>query len=467
MGCKNSCSSGGGCSPSGCGSKGHCTSGSCNRLNSYDWLAGFGDYGIGNKAEIVEVSFRQGFRKAFHIKPAELEAVTGDIVAVESAAGGYDIGHISMSGELVKAQMKRKRVKDATTFTPLIRIANERDLERLESARSMEKDLMIKARAIAKVLNLDMKIGDVEFQGDQKKATFYYIADGRVDFRELIKRYAGEFKIRVEMRQIGARQESALIGGLGPCGRELCCSTWLHDFKSVSTAAARYQNLAINQSKLSGQCGRLKCCLNYELNAYIEAFKEFPKGCDRLEVSEGTLELLKTDIFKRLMFYTLREVRFGKIYPIHIDRVREIKEQNKRGVKPSEIGEVSNLPKKNTEVEEEPDHGFEDVTGQIELKPLSKNKNKKQRPKNARDRRPEGPVGENKPSPKENRPPQDRGNRPPQSQGNRPPQGGGNKPPQGPSRPPQDRPKGGPPQHGKKDVKFNDRNRDNKNNDPK
>ena len=200
-------------------------------------------------------------------------AETGDNVVVE-AGTGYDVGTITLSGELVRLQMKKKKVSTTAVLPNIIRRCNERDFEKLQDARSLEQQTMVRARVIARSLKLDMKIGDVEYQGDRRKATFYYTADGRVDFRELIKLFAREFKVKIEMRQIGARQESARIGGLGSCGRELCCSTWLTDFKSVSTAAARYQNLAINQSKLSGQCGRLKCCLNYELDSYMVAGTE-------------------------------------------------------------------------------------------------------------------------------------------------------------------------------------------------
>ena len=231
--------------------------------------------------DIVEVSFKNGSRKSFYQNPPYVRAIIGDTVVVESASG-YDVGRISLTGELVRLQMKKKKVSETTIFPKLIRLANNRDLEKLEDARALERDTMIRARAIARSLNLDMKLGDVEYQGDRRKATFYYTADGRVDFRELIRHYAKEFRVKIEMRQIGARQESSRIGGLGSCGRELCCSTWLTNFKSVTTGAARYQNLAINQSKLSGQCGRLKCCLNYELDTYMDALQDFPVKHERL-----------------------------------------------------------------------------------------------------------------------------------------------------------------------------------------
>ncbi len=377
MACAN-CGSGGGCSTGGGGcSSGKCSSNSCNRLNVYDWLTDVADPGQA-EYETVEVTFKQGSRKGFYRKPSNVQAITGDPVAVEATGGGYDIGHISLSGELVRLQMKRKRVRDNQQMPSVLRIANERDMERLKEARAGEQAVLVKSRAIARSLNLDMKIGDVEFQGDMRKVTIYYTADGRIDFRELIKHYARDFKVRIEMRQIGARQESARIGGLGPCGRELCCSTWLSDFKSVSTSAARYQNLAINQAKLSGQCGRLKCCLNYELDAYIEVYKQFPRNADKLHTETGTADLIKTDIFKRLMFYIYKEQSFSKMVAISIERAKEIKAMNQKGIKPAELQDQAIIDKQIADNKAE--MGFVDVTGEIELKPLQKKKKKKKRP---------------------------------------------------------------------------------------
>ena len=271
--------------PKGCGSKGNCSTGGCNRMNTFDWLAQMDIIDVDN-FDIVEVSFKNGSRKGFYHAAPYLEVFTGDTVAVD-VGHGYDIGKISLSGELVRLQMKRKKIKEDKVIHNVIRRANTRDIERLGEARAKERETLVRARAIARSLKLDMKMGDVEFQGDNRKATFFYTANGRVDFRELIRHFAQEFRVKIEMRQIGARQESARIGGLGSCGRELCCSTWLTDFKSVSTAAARYQNLAINQAKLSGQCGRLKCCLNFELDTYMEAVKAFPKKADRIQTEAG------------------------------------------------------------------------------------------------------------------------------------------------------------------------------------
>jgi cell fate regulator YaaT (PSP1 superfamily) len=376
----SSCASGG--CLTGCSKKGGCSSGGCNRLNTFNWLSDVAapSYGATPESEIVEISFKQGARKAFYRKPTNLRVSTGDFVAVETS-GGYDIGHVSLSGELVRLQLKRKRVRENAQLPNVLRIANERDMERMIEARSAEKETMVKARAIARSLHLDMKIGDIEIQGDKRKATFFYTAEGRVDFRELIRQYAREFKVRIEMRQIGARQESARVGGLGPCGRELCCSTWLSDFKTVGTGAARYQNLAINQSKLSGQCGRLKCCLNYELEAYLDAFRRFPKHADKIQTENGPAELVKTDIFKRLMYYAYREQPFSKLFALPVEKVFEILALNAKGEKAKiTIEETSGRGRRGGSSGEEV--GFADVTGEIELKPLPK-KNKKKKKKKA------------------------------------------------------------------------------------
>ncbi len=361
--------------PSGCGNKGGCLSGGCNKLNTYDWLV---DINLPEHEEfdLVEVSFKNGSRKTFFHNPQNIRAQLGDMVAVE-AKTGYDIGKVSLTGELVRLQMKKKRVRAKTVFGKIIRLAHDRDMERLEEARSMEKGTMIKSRVIARSLDLKMKIGDVEYQGDKRKATFYYTADGRVDFRELIRHYAREFKVKIEMRQIGARQETARIGGLGACGRELCCSTWLTNFKTVTTSAARYQNLAINQTKLSGQCGRLKCCLNYELDTYMEALKAFPKRADYLHTVAGDAVMVKMDIFKQLMFYAYKNnsKTKGKLFALKIDRVNEILAMNKRGEKPEELQGIA-INDDSSEAELD----FADVTGQIELPEEKKRSRRRKRP---------------------------------------------------------------------------------------
>jgi len=368
MGCKG-CSVGSNAdgTPKGCQSNGGCGSGGCNRLNTYDWLSKM-DLPDTNDYNIVEVSFKNGSRKGFFVNEPHTRAITGDNVVVETGAGS-DVGMISLSGDLVRLQMKKKRVAEDSILLKVIRRANERDMEKLQEARAREKATMVRARVITRTLDLEMKVGDVEFQADKRKATFYYTADGRVDFRELIRHFAKEFKVKIEMRQIGARQESARIGGIGSCGRELCCSTWLSDFKSVSTAAARYQNLAINQAKLSGQCGRLKCCLNYVLDTYMAV-------------------LVKTDIFKRTMYFAyIAENGFrGQFYPLKLERVKEVLAMNKRGEKPAELveKEYGSILGTGSSEENEAVFGGEELTGIVELPPEKRKKKSRNRNKNRR-----------------------------------------------------------------------------------
>lgn len=375
MGC-TSCSISNDGKTKGCGNNGGCSSGGCNKLNSFDWLSDLSlpDYG---SYDLVEVSFKNGGRKEIYKVNDKVHAVSGDVVAVEGLSGGYDVGQVSLMGELVQLQLKKYKIRDNHTFPKILRIANERDLERLSEARSLERDTMIKSRVIARDLGLDMKIGDVEYQGDKRKVTFYYTAEGRVDFRELIRVYAREFKVKIEMRQIGSRQESAKIGGLGSCGRELCCSTWLTDFKSVSTAAARYQNLAINQAKLSGQCGRLKCCLNYELSNYLEVLKEFPKNVDKIKTKKGIAFLLKTDIFKRQLFYAYRnDFGISEVQVLSIPQVNELKRLNDSGVEPETLTDIK--VKNDFDKEKEQEIEFVDnIDGVLHLKPFEKKKRKR------------------------------------------------------------------------------------------
>jgi cell fate regulator YaaT (PSP1 superfamily) len=343
-------------------------------LNTYDWLSAL-EIPDPNPFDLVEVSFKNGSHKGFFTLNKLSELYVGDDVVVETSTG-YDIGRITLMGELVRLQLKKKRVRENTFFTPVIRLANERDLERLEEARQQDIPTLIKARAISRSLHLDMKIGDVEYQADKRKATFYYTADGRVDFRELIRVYAREFRVKIEMRQIGARQESSRIGGIGSCGRELCCSTWLSDFKSVSTTAARYQNLAINQAKLSGQCGRLKCCLNFELDTYMEAIESFPERADRLETQKGKATLVKTDIFKGILFYAYEHDHGkGKLYPQTIDMVKEIQKAALRGNLFPDFREMEGILK-SEDVEGE-GKDYSDVTGAVELPEEIRRKKKK------------------------------------------------------------------------------------------
>jgi cell fate regulator YaaT (PSP1 superfamily) len=361
MGC-GSC----GTKPNGCKNNGGCSTGGCNRLNAYDWLYNMPATDIDNNCKVLEVSFNNGSRKDFFRNVTLHQFEKGDLISLEGVSG-FDVGEVSLTGEIVRLQMKKRNVKeDNPEMKKVLRRASDRDLEIWRHNKEREPQAIVRSRAIAKQLKLEMKISEVEMQADGRKATFFYIADGRVDFRELIKVYASEFKLKVEMRQIGARQESAKVGGIGSCGRELCCATWLTDFKSVNTAAARYQNLSINQTKLSGQCGRLKCCLNYELDTYLDALQFFPDNCETVQVAKGMANLIKKDIFKNLMWYMLPDST--KQFPLTIERVRKIKLLNEQGVIPEELEAVELTSSKPKEVEPE----FVDVVGQISLRSLEK-----------------------------------------------------------------------------------------------
>ena len=416
MGC-SSCSTAGG-KVSGCKSNGGCSTGGCNRMNVHDWLSNLPFADPESMCRVIEVSFNQGSRKDYYRNTTVHLFEKGDMIAVEGVSG-FDVGMVTLTGEIVRLQLKKK---DVPEFNPemrkVLRRATDRDLEQLSQNKAREAEAVIRSRAIARQLNLNMKISEVEIQADGRKATFFYIADDRVDFRELIKIYAKEFRVKVEMRQIGARQEAGKVGGIGSCGRELCCSTWLTDFKSVNTTAARYQNLSINQSKLSGQCGRLKCCLNYELDTYLDALQHFPDNADSLRVAKGTAILIKKDIFKNLMWYILPDS--SKQYPISIDTVKRIKQQNVQGIVPQEFEIVDVTTNKSKEIEPE----FVDLVGQISLKTLEKAEKKKkykdQRPPQ-RDQRPQQQSKPQQPTrpqqprqqPPKQRPPQDRKDPPP------------------------------------------------------
>jgi cell fate regulator YaaT (PSP1 superfamily) len=369
MGC-GSCGTSSG-APGGCQSHGSCASGSCNRMNVHDWLANLPFSDPESGCRIIEISFNNGSRKDYVKNTTTFIFEKGEMVAIEGV-NGFDVGSINLTGELVRLQLKKNNIKeDSPDIKKILRRATESDLAKLKESKAREKEVMIRSRAIAKQLNLDMKVAEVEIQADARKATFFYIADDRVDFRELIKVYATEFKVKVEMKQIGARQEAGKVGGIGSCGRELCCSTWLTDFKSVNTNAARYQNLSINQTKLSGQCGRLKCCLNYELDTYLDALQHFPDDCDMIEITRSRAFLVKKDIFRNLMWYTLPES--NKQYPLTIDRVKKIKTLNQQGIKPDELEAVEVVSKKQIEVEPT----YADVVGQISLKSLEKTSRKR------------------------------------------------------------------------------------------
>ena len=379
MGC-GSCGTG---TPNGCKSNGGCSTGGCNRLNVHDWLRDLPMDDAATQCKVVEVSFKQGSRKEFFKNTTLQNFEKGDYVTVEGV-NGFDLGEIALTGELVRLQLKKRGTDE---FSPemkkILRPSNERDLETYHISKSREAAMLARSRAAARDLRLEMKLSEVELQADGKKGTFFYTADDRIDFRELIRTFAGEFKVKVEMRQIGIRQEAAKVGGIGSCGRELCCSTWLHDFKSVNTTAARYQNLSINQTKLSGQCGRLKCCLNFELDTYLDALQAFPDYADTLQTVMGQAFLIKKDIFKNLMWYTLPNNT--KHFPLTIDRVVEIKQLNKQGIAVEELQAIELVSGKPKEVEP----SFVDVVGQISLRTLEKNdRRRRDQQRNNNDRRP-------------------------------------------------------------------------------
>ncbi len=365
----------------GCKNNGSCSTSGCDKLEVYDWLGGMQIPNSNIQHDVIEVRFKNG-RKGFYRNLHDLELTQGEVIAVE-ASPGHDIGIISLTGELVSVQMKKKKVPyNAGDMKKVYRIANQEDIDKWHEARALENKTMLEARKSATKHELSMKISDVEYQGDKTKATFYYTADERVDFRVLIKDLAEQFKIRVEMRQIGARQEAGRLGGIGSCGRELCCSTWLTDFRSVSTTAARYQQLSLNPQKLAGQCGKLKCCLNYELDMYLEAYKGFPETNIRLETKIGRASHFKTDIFKKTMWYIMDNEDVSPPLPIHLDRVLEIIEMNKKGKKPESLNNFI-IQEKPTEIK----HEYSDVVGQDSLERFDKkkpnrSKNNKRKPNN-------------------------------------------------------------------------------------
>jgi len=306
----------------------------CNKLNVIDWLSDIKDPLQQNR--YVEVRFKNT-RKAIFENTAKIELTVGDVVTVESTSG-HDVGIVSSIGHIAMLQMKKYKMNNKNIdIKKIYRKAKSHDIIKWKQAIELEKITMQKAREIADFFNLNMKIGDVEYQGDKTKATFYYISEERVDFRQLIKKMAEEFNIRIEMKQIGARQEAGRIGGIGNCGRELCCTTWLSDFSSVSTMAARYQELPINTQKLAGQCSKLKCCLNYELSAYLDTRKHFPKNASKIITAQGNAHHIKNDIFKRLMYYEIHIDGIPVIRSLDIEKVKEIIEMNNKGIYPENI----------------------------------------------------------------------------------------------------------------------------------
>ncbi len=429
MGC-GSCGTGSDGKPSGCKSNGGCSSGGCNRLNVHDWLSTLPLHDGAKPYPIIEVSFNQGSRKEFFRNNTHFILEKNDWITVEGV-GGYDVGQVSLTGELVKLQMKKYSVTENGVTKRVLHKATEDELVMCTTQKGREPEVLIRSRAIARGLNLDMKLCEVEVQADSKKGTFFYTADQRVDFRELIKLFANDFKMKVEMRQIGARQESGKVGGIGSCGRELCCSTWLSDFKSVNTTAARYQNLSINQTKLSGQCGRLKCCLNYELDTYMDALSVFPHHADSIETTKGVAHLQKRDIFKNLMWYSFSD--HNKQYPLSIDRVKEIMKMNKLGQKPDDLQPVELEAKREKDGGIKVDAGFVNDVGLITLKNLEKNSKKKKSGGN-KPQQGNRPQGDGTGNPQGPRPQQGGGNRP---QGNRPQNNNRPKPQQQPGQEPQ------------------------------
>lgn len=329
----------------------------CNKLDVNNWLDNLP--GNPSDSENIEIRFKNT-RKGFYKNINKLNLKKGDIVAVE-ASPGHDIGVVSLTGILVKEQMKHARVREDEELKKVYRKAKAADIEKWLEAIGLEETTMLKSRKIASSLNLDMKIGDVEYQGDRTKAIFYYYAEDRVDFRELIKILAEEFKIRVEMKQIGARQEAARIGGIGTCGRELCCTNWITDFVSVTTNSARYQEVALNPQKLAGQCGKLKCCLNYELKTYLDAREDFPNTDQVLETVKGSLFHQKTDVFRRLMWYAYKKESASEFVLLTVDKVKEIIAQNRSGQKSEEIKETVIAAKEQDTLD------YENVVGQESL----------------------------------------------------------------------------------------------------
>lgn len=353
-------------------------------MNVFDWLSNM-EVPSSSSFEIVEVRFKNA-RKEFFRNTEKFNLTTGDAVVVE-VPNGHHIGHVSMQGELVRLQMQKKKVVNDHEIKKIYRLAHQKDLEKLEEVKKRENPTLYRTREILRETRLAMKLSDIEYQADNTKATFFYSADDRVDFRELIKRLATEFRIRVEMRQISLRQEAGRLGGVGVCGRELCCSTWLTDFKNVATSAARYQNLSLNPSKLSGQCGRLKCCLNYELETYMDALQDIPKIETPLLTEAGEARLQKTDIFRKIMWFGFNEENTW--YPLPVDRVNQILEMNRAGKKPANLQD-------DVLAEKVPIQKLNSDLAQMDAKFRDKSKNKKKKKKKGnRDNRPQGDGAQN------------------------------------------------------------------------
>ena len=379
-----SCSTGtDGGAPKGCKNNGTCGTDSCNKLTVFDWLSNMSLPQGQEPFDCVEIRFKNG-RKEFYRNTEKLTLSIGDVVATE-ASPGHDVGIISLTGELVKIQMKKKHVDHKGDIPKIYRKASQRDIDIWSDAREKEEKVKKRARELAIAFKLEMKISDIEYQGDGSKTTFYYTANERVDFRQLIKDFAKEFSIRVEMKQVGFRQEAARLGGIGSCGRELCCSTWLTDFRSVNTAAARYQQLSLNPQKLAGQCGKLKCCLNYELDTYLDALKEIPALDTKLFTEKGTAVCQKIDIFKELMWFSY-EKQSSQWHILPVSKVKEIIASNKKKEK---VLAIEDFVVEQVKVVAE---NYQNVVGQDSLtrfdKPKVSNNKNKNRNKNKNKKKP-------------------------------------------------------------------------------
>jgi cell fate regulator YaaT (PSP1 superfamily) len=379
-----SCSTSDGGAPKGCKNNGTCGTDSCNKLTVFDWLSNMSLPNGQEAFDCVEVRFKNG-RKEFYRNTDKITLSIGDIVATE-ASPGHDVGIVTLTGELVKIQMKKKGVDHKGEVPKVYRKASQKDIDIWSDARDKEEPMKVKAREIAIKLNLEMKISDIEFQGDGSKAIFYYTANDRVDFRQLIKEFAQMFKTRIEMKQVGFRQEAARLGGIGSCGRELCCSTWLTDFRSVNTSAARYQQLSLNPQKLAGQCGKLKCCLNYELDTYLDALRDFPEFETKLHTEKGDAICQKQDIFKGLMWFAYTD-SFANWHVLKIDQVKEIIALNKEKKRATSLEDYA------LEItSSEPEKDFNNAMGQESLtrfdQPKKKKKSNKRRNPNQQNKKP-------------------------------------------------------------------------------
>lgn len=381
MACTNCSSGANGGTPRGCKNNGTCGTDSCNKLTVFDWLGNMALPGGQKPFDCVEVRFKNG-RKDFYRNHENLTLSMGDVVATE-ASPGHDIGIVTLTGELVKIQMKKKGADPDGEVLKIYRKASQKDIDIWQNARNREEPMKVTAREIAIRLNLEMKISDIEFQGDGSKATFYYTANDRVDFRQLIKDYAREFSIRIEMKQVGFRQEASRLGGVGSCGRELCCSTWLTDFRSVNTSAARYQQLSLNPQKLAGQCGKLKCCLNYELDTYLDALKELPDMDTKLYTEKGDAVCQKIDIFKGLMWFAYTN-DMGHWHMLDAEQVREIIDLNKQKERITALEDYA------IEADEvAPEKSFLNAVGQDSLTRFDAPKRRRKKPGRDRDNRKE------------------------------------------------------------------------------